>query len=170
MVENTQTQIKSWNGNTYIGTELEKGKFENYCDDRNVELNGMEFHSNCAIKIGKRVYNVDNDKFVDRFFYIEEKSLNFTEELNSEEIVVKNIKILKLDKNITIVTSSLTVFILIFITILLVLFWKHKTMSISLHRVREKIVKGERIVDNSQNRRGEDMEPHLQLDELLHSL
>lgn len=132
-----------------------------------IKWNGI---NNCAIKIGKKVYNVDNDKFVDRFFYIEEKSLNFTEELNSEEIVVKNIKILKLDKNITIVTSSLTVFILIFITILLVLFWKHKTMSISLHRVREKIVKGERIVDNSQNRRGEDMEPHLQLDELLHSL
>lgn len=138
LVENNGTEIVKVDDNTIICKNLKQTNIVNYCDDRNIHLNGNYLINinNCTIQILNQTFGKTNVKFIDRFFYNENTDYNFTKNIDFKEIVLENkrnlehINILKFHKNINYLSGSIvSAFLLILFIIILTLYHGHKKIE-----------------------------------------
>lgn len=121
LVENKETEIRKLDENTIICKNLKNEKIVNLCDNRKINLNGnvMLIINNCTIKIRNQTFSSNDEKFVDRFFFVEENEWKFKNKMKFEEILIKNIenldhiKQIKVDRKINYVSNVTIVIILL---------------------------------------------------------
>ena len=139
-------KLKKLVESTLICKNIKTEKIVNGCDDRNIKLDGnyLIIINNCTMHIFNESISNTNEMFIERFFYEEFENLNFTKELNFEEVVLEKIvnltpiKLLKIHKNVQYVIGSTTIiFSLIVVLIFVNIVRKHKKLIISIKNIKE---------------------------------